>query len=176
MNVEIRCERDDDFPHLLEIHRDAFQRPDEAELVAKLRLNPDYDRDYSFVAVSDGRLIGHLLFTPMEIHYDSALMIRTSFALAPISVRREFQRQGVGTRLIGFGLNQIQKNGAPSAIVLGHEHFYPKFGFLPAKTFHLRPPFPLKNENSLMALELTLHGLPLDEGEGLLRYLPEFGF
>ena len=175
MNVEIRFERDEDFRDLIEIHCDAFQRRDEGELVEKLHQNSQYDRKFSFVALVDGQIVGHLLFTPLLIRYLSTSTNVSSFALAPISIRTDFQRKGIGTRLIEFALDELRSRNVQTIVVLGHKTFYPKFGFRPAKNFQIRGPFQLADEDCLMILELTKNVLPVDRGEGFLEYLPEFG-
>lgn len=173
--IDIRHENDGDLPELLEIHRDAFQRSDEADLVEQLHRNPQYNREYSFVALIDGKAVGHLLFTPLNIRYSSSSTMISSLALAPISVRRDFQRKQIGTQLIQCALNELKSKDVASIVVLGHEHFYPRFGFRPAREFHIRGPFQLENDDCLMILPLKENPFPLDQGEGLLQYLAEFG-
>lgn len=87
----------------------------------------------------------------------------------------EYQKQGIGCQLSEYAINQVKSQRFSSIIVLGHEHFYPRFGFLPAKNFHIRAPFPLENENCFMLLELTPQAIPRDNTEGIVQYLPEFG-
>ncbi len=151
---EFRREEPMDRDDVYRIHQDAFQRKDEAELVDKLRTNEQFDPKLSFVAIVNKKIVGHVLFTPILINSKSY----STLALAPISISSEYQRQGFA-----------------AIIVLGHEHFYPRFGFLPAKKFRIRPSFPLENENCFMVLELKPQALTIDDQEGVVQYLPEFG-
>jgi len=169
--LEFRRENISDRNQVYRIHRDAFQRDDEAQLVEKLRNNNQFNSNLSFVAVIDKKIVGHILFTPIQINSKSI----SSLALAPISILSEYQRQGIGSQLIEYALNQLKSQGFSSVIVLGHEHFYPKFGFLPAKKYNIRAPMPLENENCFMALELKPQAFPIDDKEGIVQYLPEFG-
>ncbi len=169
--VEFRREEDADRMEVYRIHQDAFQRDEEAELVEKLRKNTQFNPNLSFVALMDKKVVGHVLFTPVQIPSKSI----SSLALAPISILREYQNQGIGSRLIEYALKEVKSQGFVSVIVLGHEHFYPRFGFLPAKNYRIRAPFPLENENCFMVLELKPHAIPSDEDEGVVQYLPEFG-
>jgi predicted N-acetyltransferase YhbS len=169
--LEFRRENISDRDQVYRIHQDAFQRDDEAQLVEKLRNNTQFNPNLSFVAVTDKKIVGHILFTPIQISSKSI----SSLALAPISILSEYQRQGIGSQLIEYALNQLKLQGFSSVIVLGHEHFYPKFGFLPAKKYNIRAPMPLENENCFMALELKPQAFPIDDKEGIVQYLPEFG-
>jgi len=169
--LKFRREENSDREEVYRIHQDAFQRDDEAELVEKLRKNKQFNSNLSFVALVDNKIVGHILFTPVQISSKSI----SSLALAPVSILSEYQRKGIGSQLIEYALNQLKSQGFSSVIVLGHEHFYPRFGFLPAKKFKIRAPFPLENENCFMALELKPQAFPLDDKEGIVQYLPEFG-
>jgi putative acetyltransferase len=173
--LEIRREQDTDKNEVFRIHQDGFQRDDEAELVDKLRKNSQFNPNLSFVALIDNKIVGHLLFTPIQINYPSSSKSISSLALAPISILSGYQRQGIGSKLIEHALNELKSQGFPSIIVLGHEHYYPRFGFIPAKKYQIRAPFPLDNENCFMALELKPQAFPLNNEEGIVQYLPEFG-
>ena len=205
MTLEIRREEPADLGDLFAIHQDAFQRDDEGHLVERLRTNPQFDpalssvhqlcRSYllnrgtstasfstsftkwplSFVALAEKKLVGHLLFTPVQVRYSASGRSIASLALAPVSIRTEYQRQGIGSQLIRYALNELRSRNVPSVIVLGHEDYYPRFGFLPAKNYRIRAPFPLKNENCFMVLELQPDAFPFTEDEGVVEYLPEFG-
>lgn len=173
--LEIRREQDSDNSDVYKVLQDAFQRDDEAELVEKLRKNSQFDPNLSFVALMDNKIVGHLLFTPLKINYATTSKSILSLALAPLAVLSEYQRQGVGSKLIEYGFNELKSKGFSSVIVLGHEHYYPRFGFVPARTYKVRASFPLKNDDCFMALELKHDTFPLNDGEGTVQYLPEFG-
>jgi putative acetyltransferase len=171
----IRREEDSDIKDVFRIHQDAFQRNDEAQLVENLRKNTQFNSNLSFVAIIDKQIVGHLLFTPVSVYYPFSSKSISSLALAPISTLTAHQRKGIGSKLIEYALNEIKSQDFSSIIVLGHEHFYPRFGFVPAKQYKIRASFPLKNENCFMVLELKSQALPLNDGEGIVQYLPEFG-
>ncbi|CAF2823074.1 unnamed protein product [Rotaria sp. Silwood2] len=173
--LEIRREQDSDRDDVFRIHQNSFQRDDEAQLVEKLRKNCQFNSNLSFVALVDNKIVGHLLFTPIKINYSLSTKSISSLALAPISVLSEYQRQGIGSKLIQYGLNELKLQGFSSIIVLGHEHFYPRFGFVPAKKYKIRAPFHLDNDDCFMALELKPETFPLNDEEGVVQYLPEFG-
>ena len=152
------------------IHQNTFERNDEADLVEKLRTNQQFNPQLSFVALRDGKLVGHVLFTSVLIDSKPT----SCLALAPISILREYHKQGIGSQLMQYALNEVKVQGYSAVIVLEHEEFYPRFGFLPAKNFHLRPPFPLEKENCYMVLELIPNALSNEGHRGVVQYLPEF--
>ena len=80
----------------------------------------------SLVAEADGRLIGHIAFSPVSISDGTAGW----YGLGPVSVLPEFQRQGVGKALIEEGLARLKALGAKGCCLVGHPDYYPKFGFV----------------------------------------------
>ncbi len=111
-----------------------------------------YVPELSIVAVEDEQVVGHILFTKIEIE-DAQGRRHPSLALAPMAVLPEFQKRGIGGSLIRKGLQTAKELGFGSVIVLGHEHYYPKFGFQPAAKFGIVPPFEVP-PNAFMAIEL----------------------
>lgn len=79
----------------------------------------------SLVAELDGRVIGHIAFSPVTISDGTA----DWFGLGPVSVLPEFQRQGVGTALIREGLSRLRKLDALGCCLVGHPEYYVRFGF-----------------------------------------------
>jgi putative acetyltransferase len=91
-------------------------------------------------------------------------------ALAPMAVLPAHQGKQVGTRLINAGLEKLRARGERIVLVLGHEHYYPRFGFSSAKAATLTSPFP---PEAYMALELAEGAL--DQVSGKVRYPAAFG-
>ena len=79
----------------------------------------------SLVAEIDGRVIGHIAFSPLTISDGT----RNWYGLGPVSVLPAYQRQGVGTALIREGLSRLQDIGAQGCCLVGHPDYYPRFGF-----------------------------------------------
>ena len=51
--------------------------------------------------------------------------------LAPLAVVPACQKQGVGGLLIAKGLELLRERGSRLVFVLGHNTYYPRFGFIP---------------------------------------------
>ena len=169
MKIIIGVETEDDIEPITRLHITAFNGDSEAKLVEKLRKTPKYVPNLSLVAKYKKRIIGHILFYPIEIQTKRNKV--DSLALAPISVLPSFQHKGVGGRLIKEGLEAAQKLGFKSAIVIGHSEYYPKFGFRKASEYGIVAPFDVPDIN-FFAIELAKNGLK--NCSGTVEYPREF--
>jgi len=75
--------------------------------------------------------------------------------LGPMAVLPEFQRQGIGSRLIRAGLNPIERAKYPFVIVLGHPTHYPRFGFVPASRHGIKCEYENAPDEAFMILVLN---------------------
>jgi putative acetyltransferase len=116
----IRDEARADEPAIHEIHVLAFPGPDEARLVDALRQSGD--AAISLVAVRGDRILGHILLSRL-----TAPM--RALSLAPVAVRPEFQRRGIGSALVRGGLDRARRDGWEAVFVLGDVRYYSRFGF-----------------------------------------------
>ncbi|MBX2963317.1 MAG: N-acetyltransferase [Cyclobacteriaceae bacterium] len=156
--ITIRREMQDDFNEVFELNHIAFGKDSEAKLVDALRKNQEvFIPELSIVATDNKKIVGHILFTKIIIKDDNGNMIE-SLGLAPMAVRPELQKKGIGGQLIRKGFELAIKLGFKSVIVLGHEHYYPRFGFQPADKWNIKTPFNVPS-NLFMAIELVSDGL-----------------
>ena len=79
----------------------------------------------SLVAEVDGRVVGHIAFSPVTISDGSA----NWYGLGPVSVLPEFQRRGIGSALIREGISRLKDLGARGCCLVGHPEYYRRFGF-----------------------------------------------
>ena len=79
----------------------------------------------SLVAEVDGRVVGHIAFSPVTIS-DGTMHW---YGLGPVSVLPEYQRKGIGKALIQEGLSRLKDLGAKGCCLVGHPQYYRKFGF-----------------------------------------------
>lgn len=165
----IRQETVDDYKEVYELITEAFATAEHADgneqdLVAALRKGTAFIPELSLVAEIDGRLAGHILFTKANVNDVEVL------ALAPLSVRPEYQRQGVGTALINEGHKIAKSLGYQYSVVLGSETYYPRVGYIPAQQLGIEVPegFPAEN---FMAIQLQKNAQPLN---GSITYAEEF--
>ena len=149
--VMIRNERPTDGTAVRGVVEAAFARPDEARLVERLRA--DGDCEISLVAVENGRIVGHVLFSRMIAPF-------RALSLAPVAVAPNRQRSGIGSRLIGAGLERARGAGWHGVFVLGDPNYYRRFGFDPALARGFSSPYA---GPQLMALALG-PALPVRSG------------
>lgn len=174
MNYLIRCEEPRDTAAIRQVEEAAFERPEEADLVDRLRQS--CPEQISWVAEVDGQVVGHTLFTPMYIEGPGGRL--EGMGLGPVAVLPEYQRQGVGGQMIRAGLAELAAAGSagaascPYVIVLGHPEYYPRFGFLPASHYGVQCEYEGVPGEAFMLLELqpaALQGV-----SGVAYYRPEF--
>jgi putative acetyltransferase len=79
----------------------------------------------SLVAEVDGRVIGHIAFSPVTISDGTP----NWYGLGPVSVLPEHQRKGIGKALIQEGLSCLKDMNAQGCCLVGHPDYYRKFGF-----------------------------------------------
>lgn len=79
----------------------------------------------SLVAEADGRVVGHIAFSPVTISDGSP----DWYGLGPVSVLPEYQRRGIGSALIQEGLSRLKDLGARGCCLVGHPGYYQRFGF-----------------------------------------------
>jgi putative acetyltransferase len=79
----------------------------------------------TLVAEMDGRVIGHIAFSPVTISDGT----RDWYGLGPVSVLPAYQRQGIGKALIREGLSRLKDINAQGCCLVGHPDYYRKFGF-----------------------------------------------
>jgi putative acetyltransferase len=79
----------------------------------------------SLIAEMDGRVIGHIAFSPVSISDGTS----NWYGLGPVSVLPAHQRQGIGKALIRAGLARLKDMNAQGCCLVGHPDYYRKFGF-----------------------------------------------
>jgi putative acetyltransferase len=162
----IRREVPGDRVSVFAVNSAAFGQEDEARLVDALR-DGGFSR-ISLVAEIDGRLVGHILFSEMSVVGTDGTI--AALALAPMAVVPEFQRHGIGSALVRRGLELCRELPHRAVIVLGHPHYYPRFGFSAAAAVRIEAPF---SGEAFMALKLDT---ATDwELAGKAVYAPPFG-
>lgn len=172
MTASIRDEQAGDEAQIRRVVLAAFGTPAEADLVEALRASGAWLPRLSLVAVEDGEVLGHALFTRATIRADGGTL--AIIALAPVAVVPARQRQGIGDALIRAGLAEARASGERIAIVLGHPGYYPRFGFEPAVPRGITCVF-ARGEHASAFMALALQPGALDGVRGVAEYAPPFG-
>ena len=79
----------------------------------------------SLVAEADGRVVGHIAFSPVELSDGTPGW----YGLGPVSVLPAFQRRGIGSALVLDGLSRLKDLGGRGCVLVGEPRFYGRFGF-----------------------------------------------
>jgi putative acetyltransferase len=164
--MTIREETEADFLEIAAMTRAAFGGEYEVGLIKKLR-TPRL-KIASHVAVQEGSVVGHILFSELVVEVDGR-NVKTA-ALAPMAVQPECQRRGIGSKLVETALRALRERGYEPVIVLGHPDYYRRFGFSPSLTASLVAPFSGK---AFMGLELVAGALSGNRGS--VTYPEAFG-
>lgn len=168
--MNIRTEQPADQQAVYDVVKRAFETAahrdgNEQDLVNALRDSDAFIPELSLVAEQGGKIVGHILFTKVQIGTQQAL------TLAPLSVLPEYQRQGIGSALISEGHKRAALLGYSYSVVLGSETYYPRMGYVTARTWGILPPFDVPDEN-FMAYRLREDA---PEVSGIVRYAAAFG-
>lgn len=165
--ITIREEQPDDISAIHRLNVAAFGQPQEAELVDLLRTNGA--ALLSLVATLNGRVVGHILYSPATVEMDDRNIVGAG--LAPMAVLPEYQRRGIGSRLVEAGTVRLRERGCPFIIVLGHPDYYPRFGFRSAREYGIGCQWEVP-DNVFMVL--VLDEAKMKGVSGLARYRDEF--
>ncbi|MEO6029980.1 MAG: N-acetyltransferase [Candidatus Binatia bacterium] len=160
----VRDETPQDTDAVRNIVTRAFERPDEAALVDALRAAGK--ATLALVAEQDGRVVGHVLFSPVTL--DGAPF---GWGLAPLAVLPEEQGSGRGSALARAGLERCRASGVATVVVLGDPEYYRRFGFEAADRHGLRCEYDAPPDAFQV---IALAPGALAGRTGLVRYAPEF--
>ena len=164
MNILFRQENKDDYTAVSNVIQRAFEKEEmsdhsEQYLVERLRNSEAFIPELSIVAKINQKIAGHILLTKIKVVNKESV----SLALAPVSVLPEYQGKGIGGKLIETAHKKAKELGFGSVILLGHENYYPRFGYEIAKKYGIKLPFDVPDENC-MAIELIKGSLKGVEG------------
>ena len=164
--MEIRPYSPEDAATVREVHLRAFDgRQEEAclvELLHRAKAAP-----VSLVAVVDGQVVGHILFSPVRLEGRPDLRM---VGLAPVGVLPEYHGRGIGSHLVREGLAACRRADYGATVVLGEPGYYSRFGFVRASEYGLGNEYGV--DDHFMAVELGRGAL--DRASGTVRYRSEF--
>ena len=162
-----REEKPEDMVAIRKLNDLAFDGTGEGELVDKLRQRKAIA--LSMVAEDQGKILGHILFTTVTIRNDEQNF--TALGIGPMAVLPQYQRKQIGSKLMEAALQKCRELEHEIVVVLGHPEFYPRFGFVPGRTFGISCEFEVPDE-AFMVLELKEGALK--NINGIAKYQPEF--
>jgi putative acetyltransferase len=162
--IEIREERPDDVAAVRNLNRRAFGQDQESNIVDALRANGA--ALLSLVATVNDQVVGHIMYSPLTVGDNVS-----GAALGPMAVLPEFQRQGIGSKLVEAGNRKFKEAGCPFIIVVGHADYYPRFGFRPASEHGIKCEWDVPDNVFML---LVLNETKMQGASGLAKYRHEF--
>lgn len=126
-----------DLEAVLKIYPLSFPDEDLVPLVKSLMGREDV---FSFVAVKDTQIVGHIVFTVCALESGKQQCV----LLGPLAVHPNFMRRGIGANLIRMGIDQARSQAFAAVFVLGDPAYYERFGFEVEE--NVQTPYPLPPE------------------------------
>ena len=167
--VSIREELARDVEAVRALLKLSFGQEGEAELVDRLRTSDSFNPRLSLVADIAGEVVGHVLFNPVTIESEDAHV--AALSLAPLAVRPDHQREGIGQLLSLRGFDVARSLGYRIIVVVGHPRYYPRLGFVSALPRGICDPSAHRAEASMV---MSLAEGALDGIRGQVMYPPSF--
>ena len=136
----IRLEKEKDYLKVENMVRNSFwniYRPGAYEhyIVHNLRNDESFINNLAYVIEKDDKIIAHINYSNGKIISNVAQM--DAVVLGPISVDRDYQNQGYGSKLMEYTLKLIDENDIPFVFVIGDENYYKRFGFESASKYNI---------------------------------------
>lgn len=129
MNITPIKKTDDDA--LTDLFRQTFTHSEGAEegqligdLVSELIAETPEEDLYGFVAKDGGIILGAVFFSRMTFSQEI-----NAFILSPMAVRTDHQGEGIGQKLISYGINKLKESGVKLLLTYGDPDYYSKTGF-----------------------------------------------
>jgi putative acetyltransferase len=139
VELVVRQEWAEDHEAVREVQTQAFGDSERVPmLVDALRASHTSPPPLSLVAAIGERVVGHVMLSACRL--DAMPRLVDVLSLSPLGVLPEFQRQGIGTRLVAHALAGADSRGIPLVFLEGSPHYYGKRGFADATKLGFRPP------------------------------------
>ncbi|MBT5027518.1 MAG: N-acetyltransferase [Nitrospinaceae bacterium] len=108
-------------------------------------------RDIFGFLAKDGEIIaGCIFFTRMTFEISIS-----AFILSPVAISTQYQNQGLGQKLIKFGINQMKNNDVDLIFTYGDPHYYSKVGFIHITEEIAKAPLKMTFPEGWLAQSLT---------------------
>ena len=136
--MKIRLEEEDDYLEVEKMVRDSFwniYRPGAFEhfIVHQLRDDESFIRNLAYVIEEDGKIIAHICYSKGYVQFENKK--EDAVVLGPVAIAKDYQNQGLGTKLIRYTLDLAEEY--PYVFVIGDENYYRRFGFVSASKYNI---------------------------------------
>jgi predicted N-acetyltransferase YhbS len=140
MKLELRLEEERDYKLVEELTREAFWNLhvpgcDEHFLIHNLRKSEEFIRELDFVAIHDDKIVGNIVYAEAKIIDNNK--IYTILTFGPLSVLHEYQRKGIGTKLVNHTIKMAKEMKYKAIIIYGDHDYYKRFSFKVSKEYNI---------------------------------------
>jgi len=127
--MNIRAATNEDSDNIQIVYLSAFPES-ESEIVSRLAIDllseTTSPKTISLVATVEDGIIGHVAFSPVTIDNNENFR---GYILAPLGVKPDYQKCGIGSQLVEHGMQQLSARGVNVVFVYGDPKYYSRFGF-----------------------------------------------
>ncbi|MGB0837335.1 MAG: GNAT family N-acetyltransferase [Flavobacteriaceae bacterium] len=174
--LHITKERPEHFTEIDKLLLEAFKNDPysdhgEGDLVRRIRASEDFISDLALVALEDEKVVGYILVSPLKIVSQETKEEFPGLTLAPVAVLPEKQGQKIGAQLIERAHETAKALGHDYIVLLGHDTYYPRFGYEVCKNHNIEFHFQVPPEYC-MVKEITPNSL--EKINGLVHYPETF--
>lgn len=158
--INIRLETKEDYFEVEKITRKAFwnlfgQGCDEHLIVHNMRQVPAFIKELAYIITVDDVIVGNVMYTNAKVVGDIDHEVLT---MGPISITPEYQKQGLGEKLLRYSLDKAKELGYEAVVIYGNPDYYKKYGFVNAESYNIKT-HTGENFPEFMALELITSSL-----------------
>lgn len=111
----------------------------------------------SLVAEVDNQIVGYVSYSPIFLKSDMNI---SGYILSPLAVSTEYQKAGIGRKLINYGIDMLTKDGVGVLLVYGDPDYYGRFGFNEEIGRLFVPPYPLEYPFGWTGMMLNRNSVP----------------
>lgn len=142
--MELRLENEKDYFEVENLTREAFwdvYRPGCSEhlVINKLRQSDSFIKDLDYVLIEDNKIVGNIVYSKMFTGSEGK-MSNEVIAFGPISVHPDFQRKGLGKKMIEYTLDKAKDLGYKAVLITGNNNYYNPLGFESASRYNIYLP------------------------------------
>ncbi len=148
MQVKIKRIKKRDFEEVEMLLKVAFDGDSVAELVKELINTSSFIPELTRVARINDQIIGIIVYSHAQIIRGKK--VHDSISMAPLAVLPAYQNLEIGSQLIRNSFAKAKELQYPSVLVMGHEDYYPRFGFKLASEYGITCPFDVPEENFMV--------------------------
>lgn len=142
--MELRLETEADEREVENLTRESFwdvYRPGCSEhyVLHLLRKSPAFIPELDYVMYSRGKITGNIVYSRMFYAGKGSSAGEGSYTespdvvmFGPVCAAKEYQGQGIGSRLIRYTLEKAKSLGYKAVLITGNPAYYSRFGFKPA--------------------------------------------